>query len=431
MGGVTAPVVGGFRAYGTGRLWREVLHLLADLPVGILLFSTVTTLLSTSAGLLVTLVGIPLFLATVHAGRYVALVDGVRARWLLGVSVPRHPPLRWVGDWKAKLLVLLTDRAGWTGLAYALLLLPWGVVAFTLVVVVAALAPALALAPLWVWGADDAGLSLTTADRALIGGVVGAVGVVLLWLFPVLVRALAEVDRALVHGLLAPRPKDLLVRRVVELEASRDASVESSAAELRRIERDLHDGAQQRLVSLAMHTGLARERLRVSGDERALELVDLAHEEAKAAIAELRDLVRGIHPSVLADRGLDAAVSALVARCPVPVTVHGDLDRRLPPAVEGAAYFVVAEALTNVAKHSRATAGTVRLVDRGDTLVVEVHDDGVGGAAAGPDGGLRGLTDRVAGIEGRLRLASPPGGPTILLVELPIGPDPGGTPWTS
>lgn len=423
----TAGPTAGVRAYGTLRLWKAVAHLLADLPIAVILFSTVTTALSVSAGLLVSLLGVPLLLATIHGGRYVALAETARARLLLDLDLPRHPPLQLAGTWWAKLWAVLGDKAGWTGLAYAVVLLPWSVVTFTLLVVVATVGPALALAPLYVWGMDLGDLDLTAGDRALIGGLLGAAGGVLVWLFPLLVRALAEVDRALVGRLLAPSPTAALAHRVSQLEESRDASVASSAAELRRIERDLHDGAQQRLVSLAMHTGLAKERLRRHqregiGDDRALELVELAHDEAKQAIAELRDLVRGIHPAVLTDRGLDAAVSALVARCPVPVTVTSDLDRRLPPAVEGAAYFVIAEALTNLAKHSGAETGSVRLADRGDRLLVEIHDDGGGGATEGPDGGLRGLRDRVAGVEGRLRLASPPGGPTAIVVELPCAP---------
>jgi signal transduction histidine kinase len=166
---------------------------------------------------------------------------------------------------------------------------------------------------------------------------------------------------------------------------------------------------------------MAREGLARIEDPRARELVTEAHDEAKQAIVELRELVRGIHPAVLTDRGLDAAVSALVARCPVPVTVDSHLPRRLPATVEGTAYFVVAEALTNIAKHSRARQGSVRMTDRGETLVVEIHDDGVGGAQAIGLGGLHGLSDRVRGVDGVLRIASPAGGPTTLIAEIPCG----------
>jgi len=259
---------------------------------------------------------------------------------------------------------------------------------------------------------------LTHVAVSLLGGVLGWLLVALL---PRVIAALAAVDVALARALLAPSESAALQQRVSDLQESRDASTESAALELRRIERDLHDGAQQRLVSVAMNLGMAKEHLDEIDDPRARDLVGRAHDEAKQAIVELRELVRGIHPAVLTDRGLDPAVSALAARCPVSITVQSELARRLPATIEAAAYFVVAEALTNITKHSRATAGTVRLVDRGDTLVVEVHDDGVGGAAASESSGLHGLTDRVKAVDGRLRIASPTGGPTTLIAELPCG----------
>jgi signal transduction histidine kinase len=208
----------------------------------------------------------------------------------------------------------------------------------------------------------------------------------------------------------------------LEVRRSRARIIEATDAERRRLERDLHDGAQQRLVALAMDLGLARERLD-RGDDTAgtAELIGHAHDEAKRAITELRELVRGIHPAVLADRGLDAALSSVAARCPVPVQLDVDLAERPPAAVEATAYFVVAEALTNVAKHSYARQGWVRVAQRGPVVVVEITDDGVGGAVVHQSGGLAGLADRVKAVEGTMRLASPPGGPTTLMVELPCG----------
>jgi signal transduction histidine kinase len=208
---------------------------------------------------------------------------------------------------------------------------------------------------------------------------------------------------------------------VTELERSRERVVDAAEAERRRIERDLHDGAQQRLVALAMELGRAKAKLADDVDA-ARELVDQAHAEAKAALTELRDLVRGVHPPVLTDRGLDAALSGLAARCPVPVQVQYEVPVRPRPAVEAVAYFVVAEALTNVAKHSRASQATVVVEGHGypGTLNVVISDDGVGGAD--PRGaGLTGLADRVAGVDGRLTVESPSGGPTIVSVELPCG----------
>jgi len=207
--------------------------------------------------------------------------------------------------------------------------------------------------------------------------------------------------------------------RIQELTTSRAGAVDAQAAELRRIERDLHDGAQARLVALAMDLGMAEEKLERE-PEAARQLVGEARAEARKALVELRELVQGIHPPVLSDRGLEAAVAALAARSPVPVTVSSEVPERAAAPVESAAYFTVAEALTNAAKHSNASRIDVRLSRRGGILVVEVDDDGAGGAdPAG--GGLTGLRRRVEALDGRLSVFSPPGGGTQLRAELPCG----------
>jgi signal transduction histidine kinase len=237
-----------------------------------------------------------------------------------------------------------------------------------------------------------------------------------------LVRGLAALTKLFDRAMLGPNERAALTERVTQLDRSRAASVDASEQELRRIERDLHDGAQQRLVALAMDLGLARQRLAEgAGPEQVAGMVDQAHEEAKQAIVELRDLVRGIHPAVLTDRGLDAALSAVAARSPVPVDVDVVLPVRPPPPVETTAYYVAAEALTNVAKHAGASRATIRIRQIDRDVVVEVGDDGRGGAQIGDAGGLAGLRDRVLAVEGRLRVASPPGGPTMLVAELPCG----------
>jgi signal transduction histidine kinase len=208
--------------------------------------------------------------------------------------------------------------------------------------------------------------------------------------------------------------------RIAELQVSRAGAVDAAAVELRRIERDLHDGAQARLVALAMDLGMARERLDAD-PEGAAQLLAGAHEDAKTALTELRDLARGIHPAILTDRGLDAAISALAARCPVPCTVAVDLPERLPAAVESAAYFTVAEALTNVAKHSGARRCEISGAVRDGRLVVEVRDDGRGGADPARGTGIAGLRARIEALDGRLRIADggPEGSGTTLRAELP------------
>ncbi|MFN8027930.1 MAG: sensor histidine kinase [Acidimicrobiia bacterium] len=205
-----------------------------------------------------------------------------------------------------------------------------------------------------------------------------------------------------------------------EAERGREAAVGSAEAERRRIERDLHDGAQQRLVHLAMELGTAREQFDTD-PERARALVVSAHEESKAALQELRDLVRGIHPVILEDRGLDAALSAVVARAPIPVSLETHVEPRPTPEVESAAYFVVSEALTNVARHSEARHAAVSVLRQGPHLVVEVRDDGRGGAHAGDGSGLAGLDERARALGGSFQVDSPEGGPTVVRAVLPCG----------
>jgi signal transduction histidine kinase len=230
------------------------------------------------------------------------------------------------------------------------------------------------------------------------------------------VTAWAGARAALARLVLAPREAEL-GERLVEVTRSRARLADAFELERRRIERDLHDGAQQRLVALTVALGLAR--LDLPPGSAATQQVAAAHEQARQALTELRELIRGVHPQVLTDRGLPAAVADAAGRSPVPVEVDVALPRRLPGAVEVAAYFAVCEALANLAKHSRATRASVRgrLLD--DVLVLEVHDDGVGGADPAAGSGLAGLADRIAVVDGRLLLSSPPGGPTRLRMEVP------------
>ncbi|MFD9890017.1 sensor histidine kinase [Amycolatopsis sp. NPDC059027] len=260
------------------------------------------------------------------------------------------------------------------------------------------------------------GLPVTSWPEAALNlGIAVAAALVSCLVLPLLATGEAHLARAL----LSP-PKASMAQRVAELTATRAAALEAHGAELRRIERDLHDGTQNRLVAVVMMLGIAERGLR-RDPASALPLVLKAQNAASDAIAELRDVVRSIHPPVLEDRGLDGAVDALAARSPIPCTVDVESLRRLPAAVEAAAYFVVAEALTNVAKHSGAEHASVRLAIRGDVLTVEVTDDGHGGADEDGGTGLNGIRRRVEAFDGHTELSSPVGGPTVLRAVLPTG----------
>jgi signal transduction histidine kinase len=264
----------------------------------------------------------------------------------------------------------------------------------------------------WQWRVDHPGYSTKAAY-------VTAAGIALLWGTARLAGALARLDTRTATALLGPTREEELTRRVEDLTESRAGVLDAADAERRRIERDLHDGAQQRLVSLAVNLGLAKATLD-DLPEDARRVIDEAHREAKEAIAELNNLVRGLHPAVLEDRGLDAALSGIAARLPIPVRLAVDLPRRPSPTVEAVAYFVVSEGLTNVVKHAQASRADVTVERIGETLLVVIADDGVGGADPGAEGtGLAGLVKRVASVDGTFSCRSPAGGPTVITVELP------------
>jgi signal transduction histidine kinase len=231
---------------------------------------------------------------------------------------------------------------------------------------------------------------------------------------PRLLRWYARVSR----GLLGPTRKAELALRVERLTETRTQAVDASAAELRRIERDLHDGAQARLVSMAMTLGMAEDLFRDEPD-KAFALLMEARQASGDALRELRDLVRGIHPPVLAERGLDGAVRALALTLPLPVAVVGDLPARPSAPIETAGYFAVVEALANAAKHARATRAEVRMHHADGRLTLTVTDDGAGGADPALGSGLRGIERRLSAFDGRLTVTSPPGGPTVLAMTLP------------
>jgi signal transduction histidine kinase len=258
---------------------------------------------------------------------------------------------------------------------------------------------------------------------AVVTGFAGALLAVLFPVLPGLAGRFTQADEGLARALLGPSRGEALALRVESLARSRADLVDAADAERRRIERDLHDGAQQRLVSLAMNLGMARERF--DGESEPVRLaIAAAHDEAVLALTELREFIRGLHPAVLSDRGLVAALSGLAARAPLPVRLQVDVPRPASAAVEAVAYFIVSEALANVTKHAQASQAEVAVTRAGDVLRVAVTDNGRGGAAFGAsdgvDGtGLRGLAQRAAAVDGTLSIDSPRGGPTVITAELP------------
>jgi signal transduction histidine kinase len=242
-------------------------------------------------------------------------------------------------------------------------------------------------------------------------------GVALLFAAPRLTAAVQALDVRATRALLGPSRAEELEHRVEQLAETRAGAVDAADAERRRLERDLHDGTQQRLVSLAINLGLARAQ--VSTAEEARQAIADAHEEAKSALAELRDLIRGLHPAVLEDRGLDAALSGVASRMPIPVRLTVDLPRRPAPVIEAVAYFVVSEGLANIVKHAQASQAEVVVSRAGDRLHIIVSDDGVGGANPARGTGLTGLAKRAASVDGTFEIVSPPNGPTLLTVDLP------------
>jgi signal transduction histidine kinase len=399
------------------RTWKETAYLLLDLFVGTLAFSVIVTGLSTGLGLVITFVGLPILWLTLVLARYGAVAERARAR-LLDLRLPEPAPLPHEDSLLRKLFAPVRDGATWRAVAYFLILFPLGIVTFTLVVTFWSTALGMLTLPLWAWALPHNGPQF--GDDYYWNawwqiGLASLAGLVLTLLTPWIVHGLAAVDRALVRALLGRTPQD---ERIEQLEETRARSVDAAVEERRRIERDLHDGAQQRLVAVGMDLGRALDKFEEDPDG-ARELVDDAHREAQRAIAELRDLVRGFAPAVLEDRGLDAALSALAARAPFPVALSVDVPERPPASVEANAYFIVAEALTNATRHASATHAEVDVRTRDGRLRIEVVDDGTGGADAARGSGLRGLSDRTAAVDGTFTVTSPPGGGTRIVAELP------------
>lgn len=421
-----------FAALAIGWIW----HLTGGLVVWVLVV--------VSAGLVPALgLGVPFLSACLVAARWFGTVERGRIAAQTGITIPAPlPPAPGRHGLWSRLWAPIRDGRAWAATLYAFLAMFVSTVLFGVAVtLIAGAAAAVAFVPLGQGSAlvEWSGLSWPAAVAGALSG-----AVVLVWCAAVLAQYGSYLTVRLAASLLGPSAADvararatvaeqetLLAEaaahtareRAVVLTESRTAAVTAADTERRRIERDLHDGAQQRLVALGVELGVAR-RLADKDPEHAVATLELAHREIKETLAELRDLVRGIHPAVLADRGLDAALSALAGRSPVPVRVEvvGDLSPA-GSAAQAAAYFVVAEALTNVAKHAGAESIRVRasLVpdDHPLRLRVAVCDDGRGGAELSPGSGLDGLRGRVAALDGTFELDSPPGAGTRLTVEVP------------
>jgi signal transduction histidine kinase len=420
---IAGTVLRALRPLVAARTWLAFIHVLAGTFTGLAAFITVTLCVAIGvATLWFFLIGLQVLVAMLWLSLRFARAERTRFRVTLGEHIPGPPADLSSGAsaWQ-RMRRMMTTPQTIRQFGYALIRLPLSLLEACLLVAMWSFALAMLGLPLFGW-------MVLRLDWHVGGWVpphpwqmaaVSALGLALLVAAPFLTQGVTAVDTAIARYLIGQGGRTDLTVRIGELERSRARVVDAAQTERRRIERDLHDGAQQRLVSLAMNLGRAKARFD-NDPEAARAIIDQAHTDAKKALADLRNLVRGVHPPVLADRGLDAAISGLAALSPVPVRVRADVAARPSASVEAIAYFVVAEALTNVAKHAFATHAEVTVSRHGDVLRVTITDDGIGGA--NPHGqGLSGLADRVSGVDGRLSVRSPAGGPTVIEVELPCG----------
>jgi signal transduction histidine kinase len=435
----------------TRRARLEALFCLAGVPLGLVAlvvpywgfgFALIVALLAPRyestwvAGVAAVLGLLALVVLATRIGRGLGAVHRRVAARLLDERIPPPPPRPPGRGVLGRLGAGLRDGPGWRAVAYQLLKLPAAVLESYAVFLWAAGLVNLTY-PFW-WGLFRNHPPAVRLDPVLAASpfpgrplhvatfagtfAAFAVGAAMLLAAPWVTRAVVAADRWLLRGLLGP---GRLAQRVRDLEQTRALAVDDAAARLRRVERDLHDGAQVHLATLAMHLGMAKEKLGDDGDPpdvaRARELLDAAHRGAKDALGELRDLARGIHPPVL-DSGLQDALATLAASSAIPVELRCDLPERPAPAIETIAYFCAAELLANAAKHSHANRLAVQTTGRHGRLVLTVGDDGVGGADPARGSGLSGLAQRVRTVDGRLDIASPVGGPTQVTIQLPLRP---------
>ena len=427
------------RAPLTRRNYRELLYCGFGGLAGVAGFwVTVVLLLSgltISASVIGIVFGLVIITLALRFSRRLGSLHRRLLRRLLGHQVEAPPPFQPGTGILNRVDRRLRDRAAWRVVWYSLIKLPVSAVQLYAVTLTAFGLVNMAYPAIWLLFRNHSGDNLSPLVAVIpvpFGGsfqisswpgtfpaaLAGAVCVVLAaWL----ARGINAGDRRLVRGLLGPSS---LTERVSELERTRALAVDDSAAALRRVERDLHDGAQMRLAALAMNLGMAREKLGTDDGQpdnaTVRELLDAAHRNAVDALADLRDLARGIHPPVL-DSGLASALATLATSSAIPATVSADVGTRPAPAIETIAYFCAAELIANATKHSYANRINIKIyTERTGVLHLEVSDDGVGGAEQGRGSGLSGLAQRVSTVDGRIDVSSPPGGPTMVTVELPL-----------
>jgi signal transduction histidine kinase len=404
--------------------WYANAGVLLGFFVGVFAFAIIASLASAGFATILAGIGVLFIAFGIEASRVVARIERWRAFLGEPVRPAAHPyrPLR--GGVTDILRGEFADESRWRDVLYIGVNLPLSIIELLVIGTVWGLALWLVTAPIWLdaqGGSMPSWLGIIGDPGPMSAIARPVIGALLLPVAASLSQLVAALHRAVVAGLLCTSESRELRRQVQTLKESRSAVLDVEASELHRIERDLHDGAQQRLVMLTIDLGLASERLDTD-PAGARQLILDGQGQARQALAEIRNLVRGIAPSILLDRGLVAALESISAGGPVPTAVRSELapGERLPAAIERAAYFVATEALANVAKHSRANHAEVRCRRDADRFVVEVWDDGVGGASVAAGGGLEGLARRVAGVDGAFSVSSPAGGPTLIRAEFPM-----------
>jgi signal transduction histidine kinase len=403
------------------RTYGRIGYLIVAGVLGVVEFVFLVTTISVGVGLAVTLIGIPILMASVYGWGLLAEGERRIIAALTGTIIPSpYRPVPDKASWWTRLRARLADPATWKDLTFLLLQFPFGLVSFILAVVVLSVGIHGLVLPFWYWSVPDGvDYGILRVDQLWEALAMVPVGAVVLLLGVPALSALGRLYTSYAQVLLGSNLDPAVTAQMSDLRDARSRIIEAADAERRRIERDLHDGAQQRLVALALTLRMAEKRAS-EGDAEAPELVRQAGDEAGLALKELRDLARGIHPAILTNRGLPAALDDLAGRASVPVEVTAAPEDRLPDQVEATAYFVVSECLANVDKHAQATGATVAVTTAGGQLRVTVADDGVGGAALDGGSGLQGLRDRVGALEGTLAVESQPGEGTKVSATIPL-----------